>query len=436
MNRAFKLKDFDGPLDLLLTLIGKAQIDIKDIFVSEITDQYLEIVRSAPDLDMDEASDFLVMAATLIEIKSRAMLPKPPKTEEETDPETELIRRLEEYKRFRETAESMKEFEEAAKRVFTKLPEEYPLPPQEVELTGLTLQGLQEAFLRIWQRRPQLDDDPESNHYAPRNIHRDSHTVQECMLNLIYKIRKKKRMRFEEAFSDAPTREEVVTYFLAVLELLKLERPAEKEENSRSGRNDRERSRGVLSEQVGNLKGRIEAILFVAGEAVSIKELARALQTEEKTVRSELNAIRDEYDYNQRGFLLKRFGDKVQLATRPLYSQDVLRLLQPVQQQSLSQAAMETLAVVAYKQPVTRAEVEQVRGVKCDYSLQSLMNKGLIREMGRKDTIGRPILFGTTDEFLSHFGLEGLEYLPPLPENPEAGEAKTEEQIEMGELIP
>ena len=224
MNRTFKLKDFDGPLDLLLTLIGRAQIDIRQIFVSEITDQYLEIVRTAPDLDMDEASDFLVMAATLIEIKSRAMLPRPPKPEEETDPETELIRRLEEYKRFRETAESMKEFEEAAKRVFTKLPEEYPLPPREIELTGLTLQGLQEAFLRIWERRPRLDDDPESNHYAPRNIRRDTHTVQDCMLTLLYRIQKKKRIRFEEAFSDAPTREEVVTYFLAVLELLKLGR--------------------------------------------------------------------------------------------------------------------------------------------------------------------------------------------------------------------
>ena len=224
INRAFKLKDFDGPLDLLLALIGKAQIDIKDIFISEITDQYLDIVRNAPDLDMDEASDFLLMAATLLEIKSRAMLPKPPKEEDETDPEPELIRRLEEYKRFRETAESMKEFEEAAKRVFTKLPEEYPLPPRDVELTGLTLEGLQEAFLRIWQRRPQLDDDPESNHYAPRNIPRDSHTVQECMLNLLQRIRKAKRMRFEDAFSEAPTREEVVTYFLAVLELLKLGR--------------------------------------------------------------------------------------------------------------------------------------------------------------------------------------------------------------------
>jgi segregation and condensation protein B len=185
-----------------------------------------------------------------------------------------------------------------------------------------------------------------------------------------------------------------------------------------------------LSEQEGNLKGRIEAILFVAGEAVTIKELARALQTEEKAVKAELNAIRDEYDYDQRGFMLKRFGDKVQLATRPLYAQDVLRLLQPVQQQSLSQAAMETLAVVAYKQPVTRAEVEQVRGVKCDYSLQSLINKGLIKETGRKDTIGRPILFGTTDEFLSHFGLEGLEYLPPLPENPqEPSPEDTEEEL-------
>ncbi len=95
---------------------------------------------------------------------------------------------------------------------------------------------------------------------------------------------------------------------------------------------------------------------------------------------------------------------------------------------------METLAVVAYKQPVTRAEVEQIRGVKCDYSLQSLMAKGLIRETGRKDTIGRPILFGTTDEFLSHFGLEGLDRLPPMPE-PENANKNTETEEET-EIIP
>ena len=166
----------------------------------------------------------------------------------------------------------------------------------------------------------------------------------------------------------------------------------------------------------GNLQGRIESILFVAGDSILIKDLSRALQVGEKALRAELERIRDDYDFNQRGFMLKIFGSRVQLGTRPLYSDSVVRLLQPVQQQSLTQAAMETLAVVAYKQPVTRAEVEQVRGVKCDYSLQSLMNKGLIQEVGRKDTIGRPILFGTTDEFLNHFGLSDLEDLPPMPQ--------------------
>ena len=222
MTMTFQLKDFDGPLDLLLTLIGKAQIDIREIFVSDITEQYLQIVRNAPDLDMDEASDFLVMAATLVEIKSRAMLPRPPVVEEgEEDPETELIRRLEEYKRYRESVESLRDFEEAAKNVFTKLPEEYPLPPQEIELTGLTLEGLTEAFLRIWSRKP-AEETEEENHYRARDIHRDQHTVQECMLSLMQTLRKKKQMRFEEAFSEAPSREEVTTYFLAVLELLKL----------------------------------------------------------------------------------------------------------------------------------------------------------------------------------------------------------------------
>lgn len=175
----------------------------------------------------------------------------------------------------------------------------------------------------------------------------------------------------------------------------------------------------------GNLQGKIEAILYVAGEAVPIKELARALNIGMDELNHELDRMKDVYDFEQRGFMIKRFGNQVQLGTRALYAQDVIRLLQPVQQQSLSQAAMETLAVIAYKQPVTRAEIEAVRGVKCDYSLQSLTNKGLITEVGRKDTIGRPILFGTTDAFLSHFGIRNLEDLPPMPS------ADTEESAEL-----
>lgn len=171
-------------------------------------------------------------------------------------------------------------------------------------------------------------------------------------------------------------------------------------------------------EMGGTLSGRIEAILFVAGEAVRVEDLSKALNVSVREIETELVHLRDEYDFHQRGFTLKRFGHQVQLATRALYSTDVVHLLQPVQKQSLSQAAMETLAVVAYKQPVTRAEVEQIRGVKCDYSLQSLMNKELIMEVGRKEALGRPILYGTTENFLAHFGLTNLEDLPPLPEIP------------------
>ncbi|MBR5429647.1 MAG: segregation/condensation protein A, partial [Firmicutes bacterium] len=191
MPMTFQLKDFDGPLDLLLHLVTKAQVDIRDIFVSEITDQYIDFVHSAADLDMEDASEFLVMAATLLEIKSRAMLPRPPQPGEEGDPEEELIRQLEEYRRFKETAIAMQGFENAAKALFTKLPDEFPLPPPEVELTGLTLEGLTEAFARIWARKP-VQERPEDNHYRAREIRRDVHTVQECMLNILQRLRKQR----------------------------------------------------------------------------------------------------------------------------------------------------------------------------------------------------------------------------------------------------
>lgn len=188
-------------------------------------------------------------------------------------------------------------------------------------------------------------------------------------------------------------------------------------------------------ETQGTLAGRIEAILFVAGEPVRIEELAKALNVTVRAVENEVIKLRDEYDFHQRGFVLKRFGHQVQLATRALYAADVVHLLQPVQKQSLTQAAMETLAVVAYKQPVTRAEVEQVRGVKCDYSIQSLVNKELIMEVGRKDTLGRPILYGTTENFLAHFGLTTLKDLPPMPEAPQP-EKPEEPDFDVPELTP
>ena len=165
-----------------------------------------------------------------------------------------------------------------------------------------------------------------------------------------------------------------------------------------------------LKERVGI----VEAILFVTGDAVEKRDLCRALEISEKQLEETLDALESGYDFDRRGLRLLRFGAHVQLATRPDYAPYVEKLLQPVQKQSLSQAVMETLAVIAYRQPVTKGEIEQVRGVKCDYSVQSLAAKGLIQEVGRRETLGRPILYGTTDAFLRHFGISSLGELPEI----------------------
>ena len=145
--------------------------------------------------------------------------------------------------------------------------------------------------------------------------------------------------------------------------------------------------------------GIVEAILFVTGNAVEKSEICRAMGITHEELEETLNALEGGYDYDRRGLRLLRFG---QLATRPDYAKYVEKLLQPVQKQSLSQAVMETLAVIAYRQPVTKAEIELIRGVKCDYSVQMLVSRGLIEEVGRKEALGRPILYGTTDAFLRH----------------------------------
>ena len=213
------LKQFEGPLDLLLHLITSAKVDIRDIFVSEITEQYLESMRGVDELDMDSASEFLAMAAMLLEIKSRALLPRPPEPEDEDGetPEQALIRRLEEYKLYKESAGRMKEFEQAAMQVFSKLPEEYPLPPPPVELTGLTLDALTRALERIIARQTQADEPGR----VFRSITRDRFTIEQCVFNLTARLRKGPVL-FTDMLSQHVTRDEIVSYFMAMLELLKL----------------------------------------------------------------------------------------------------------------------------------------------------------------------------------------------------------------------
>lgn len=218
-----KQYQYTGPLDLLLDMISHAKINIREIFVSEITEQYLEAMKQIGDLDMDSASEFLQMAATLVEIKSRALLPKPPEPEnpEEESPEEALIRQLEEYKKFKEISREMKQLEDEAREYITKLPEEYPLPPPTIELTGLTLTGLAKAFARVLKRLEEQAENEQFENFSRREVRREVFTVGQCMARIRKRV-KNGPVSFFSLFEDAPAKEEVITVFLALLELLKL----------------------------------------------------------------------------------------------------------------------------------------------------------------------------------------------------------------------
>ena len=165
----------------------------------------------------------------------------------------------------------------------------------------------------------------------------------------------------------------------------------------------------TLTEQISA----VEAVLFASGEPVAVQALTEMLGVTAQEFEPVLQGLALRYD-EDRGVRLMRFDDSLQLCTRPQYMDLIEKVLQTVRKQTLTQAALETLAVVAYRQPVTRMEIEQIRGVQCDRAVATLLHHGLIAEVGRKESIGRPILYGTTEKFLQHFALTSLEALPRL----------------------
>lgn len=180
------------------------------------------------------------------------------------------------------------------------------------------------------------------------------------------------------------------------------------------------------------LAGLIENLLFVADEPVSVARLAQATEASLEQIEAALSALGA--DSHERGLRLQRKGDKVQLGTHPAAAPIIERFLGLEASARLSAAALETLAVIAYQQPCTRAQIEAVRGVNCDSVLKNLLSKGLIEETGRLETVGHPILYGTTFEFLQHFGLASLAELPPLP--PPEGETAQASQPQADALPP
>lgn len=216
MPYTVQLSQFEGPLDLLLHLIEEAEVDVKDIFVSEITAQYLSFMGQLDELDMDTASEFLTMAATLLYIKSRQLLPRPPREDEEEENSEELlIRQLRDYKAFKEASEKLKLMFESAKDCCTRLPEDVPLPPKEIALDGATMDGLFSAFLEMLARKKDAPEIIRSQHVSP-----DRYTVRSQTSRIRFILSEKDAVTFEELFAPEAERMEIIVTFMALLEMI------------------------------------------------------------------------------------------------------------------------------------------------------------------------------------------------------------------------
>ena len=162
------------------------------------------------------------------------------------------------------------------------------------------------------------------------------------------------------------------------------------------------------------MKSAIEAMLFVSGEPLTAKDLINNLEIDNKLVLEIINEMTIEYEKEDRGLRLIEINGGYQLVTKEENSDFIQKLLKKNRKHSLSQASIESLAIIAYKQPITRIDIDEIRGVKSESALQRLVERNLIREVGRLEVPGRPILYGTTDEFLRQFGLKTLKELPSL----------------------
>jgi len=175
------------------------------------------------------------------------------------------------------------------------------------------------------------------------------------------------------------------------------------------------------------IKGIIEGLLFISGdEGIDAKQIAEIVELSEDSVIDVLEDMKADFRRNGRGIQIVEVAKAYQLTTLPEHVPFFEKLATSPSQSTLSQAALETLAIIAYKQPLTRSDIEEIRGVKCEKALQTLLSKQLIREAGRAEGIGRPILYATTKEFLEHFGLRSLSDLPEPPVNLNVEEARKE----------
>ncbi|MCI5641224.1 MAG: SMC-Scp complex subunit ScpB [Lachnospiraceae bacterium] len=184
--------------------------------------------------------------------------------------------------------------------------------------------------------------------------------------------------------------------------------------------------------KLSELEARIEAILFTMGEAVELERLAAATEQDDETCRKVIRSMMDKYAAQDRGIQIIELDGAFQMCTKPEMYEAIVQIVHVPKKHVLTDVLLETLSIIAYKQPITKAEIERIRGVKSDHSVNKLVEYNLVCEAGRLDAPGKPILFATTEEFLRNFGIESLEDLPVInPEKIEDFKLEAEQEVQL-----
>ena len=188
----------------------------------------------------------------------------------------------------------------------------------------------------------------------------------------------------------------------------------------------------MVEVEINKLEGVIEAILFTMGESVELNKIAAAIEHDEETTRKIIHRMMDKYEAEDRGVRIIELEDAFQMCTKTQMYEYLIRVAKQPKKYVLTDVLLETLSIIAYKQPVTKLEIEKIRGVKSDHAVNKLVEYNLVCEKGRMEAPGKPILFGTTEEFLRRFSIQSVEDLPSLnPEQMESFKEEAEEEIQL-----
>jgi len=445
-----KLNQFEGPFDLLLSLIAKHELEVTALALHIVTDDFLQYIKNqGNDWDLDEATEFLVIAATLLDLKTARLLPSGEVEDEEDIARLEardlLFARLMQYKAFKDVSIWLNDQLLVESKRFAR---SVSLEPQFANLLPEVLLGLgPNELARLAARALEVKVVPS---ISLSHLHAPTVSVQEQALIIVERLRTTGLATFRSLITGVGVAV-IVARFLAILELFRESQINLEQENPRADlyirwigaeygevtvtnefdlintqnpililmrpNNPMTDNENIVEEvpSIGapSLKAGIEAILLVVDEPVSAITLAQITNSPEIQVNKTLKMIQKEFDNREGGITLREIAGGWRFYTNEHSGEVVERFLKDGQTARLTQASLETLAVIAYKQPVSRGRIAAIRGVNVDGVVRTLLNRGLIEEAG-SDNESQAVLYRTTQYFLERVGVANLEELPPV----------------------